>query len=306
MRASMLAAIVFAGCCFPAEAAQRAFVASYGSDANSASGCFLGNPCRTFTAALSAVDAGGEILALDAAGFGAVTINKSVSIIGNPGFYAGIAASTGNAVTIATASITVTLRGLSINSIGATNGIVMTNGSRLSIENCVVSNFSAGDGILVNTAARVRIVDSIVRDNSRGIVMRGGADAAIANTKVLGNSVAGVMVNSGLASTITQAAVSDSVISGNDRNVYAFETIASALSRIGVARSTISNGTTYGVVSEFAGGPTVVEVEGSLVILNGTGFAVLGGGGATLETFGNNAVRMNGPDTGTISTVPLR
>jgi hypothetical protein len=71
-----------------AHGAQRAFVASFGSDANTASGCGLANPCRGFTAAMTVVDAGGEILALDAAGYGVVTIDKSVSLIANTGSYA--------------------------------------------------------------------------------------------------------------------------------------------------------------------------------------------------------------------------
>jgi len=42
---------------------------------------------------MTQVDPGGEVIALDAAGYGAVTITKSVNIIANPGFYAGITAS---------------------------------------------------------------------------------------------------------------------------------------------------------------------------------------------------------------------
>ena len=56
------------------------------------------------------VDPGGEIVALDAAGYGAVNINKSVTIVANPGFYAGITASSGTAVTINTAAVNVTHR----------------------------------------------------------------------------------------------------------------------------------------------------------------------------------------------------
>src|SRR5450755_1642291 len=103
----------------PAEAVQRVFVSSFGNDANTATNCGFTNPCRGFTAAMTVVDSGGEVVALDAAGYGAVTITKSVTIAANPGFYAGISASSGSAVTIATASVNVTLRGLNINSVGA-------------------------------------------------------------------------------------------------------------------------------------------------------------------------------------------
>ena len=303
MRAYVLLSAALAGVCFHAEAAQRAFVASYGSDANAASLCLLANPCRTFSAAMTAIDPGGEIVAMDTAGYAAVTINKSVTLTANPGFYAGIAASTGNAVTIATASINVTLRGLNINGIGAQNGVVMTNGSRLSIENCVISNFPSGDGVIVNAAAEVRVVDSMIRDNSRGVVLKGGASGVVHGSKVLGNAVAGVMV-SGQAAGQTVGMVSESVLSANGINAYAFETLNTSLSRLAVMRSTLSYGN-VGAKSEFAGGPTVVVVSESLLASNSTAFFV-GNPGSTLETLGNNTVRMNGPDTGTVTTVSTR
>ena len=83
-----------------AHSVQRAFVASFGSDTNTATNCGFANPCRGFSAALTVTDSGGEIVALDAAGYGAVTIDKSVSLVANPGFYAGISASVGDGVTI--------------------------------------------------------------------------------------------------------------------------------------------------------------------------------------------------------------
>jgi len=170
---------VAAASSMPAYALQRAFVASYGNDANTATGCLLANPCRGFAAAMTVIDPGGEIVALDAAGYAPVTINKSVTITANPGFYAGISVATGDGVTIATANVLVTLRGLNINGIGGSRGVVMTNGSRLSIENCVISNFSSR-GVFVDTAASVRVVDSLVRDNGNaGVFLQGGATADI-------------------------------------------------------------------------------------------------------------------------------
>ena len=51
----------------PVHARARVFVASYGNDANP---CTFGSPCKTFQAAVNAVDAGGEVTAIDGAGFG--------------------------------------------------------------------------------------------------------------------------------------------------------------------------------------------------------------------------------------------
>src|ERR1700682_1260805 len=131
---SLIAAVVAT----PAEASLRAFVSSSGNDVNTASGCGIGAPCRSFASAQTVVSDGGEIVALDAAGYGPITVTKNVTITANPGFYAGIAApGTTNAVMIGTAGIAVILRGLNINSTsGNNNGIAMANGSRLSIATC--------------------------------------------------------------------------------------------------------------------------------------------------------------------------
>jgi hypothetical protein len=281
---------------------QRAFVKSSGSDGNTGSGCGLAAPCRSFASAQTVVKDGGEIVALDAAGYGPITVTKNVTITANPGFYAGIAVASGDGVTIATGGINVTLRGLNINGTGGANAVNMTNGSRLSIENCVISNFASGAGVFVNTAATVRIVDSLVRDNMHGVLLYSGAKAAISGSKFLGNANTGVYVGGSTAGTITTAAVSDSVISGTGfAGLYAYAPDATATARIAVASSTISNNAN-GVVADVSSGITVVTVTDSMVTGNTTGLSQVGT--ATLELLGNNTVRQNGTDTvGTITTV---
>src|SRR5262252_11086737 len=73
-----------------AQARARVFVASYGNDSNP---CTFGSPCKTFQQAVDVVDDGGEVTAIDSAGFGPITIGiKSVTITSPPGVEAGIAA----------------------------------------------------------------------------------------------------------------------------------------------------------------------------------------------------------------------
>jgi hypothetical protein len=55
----------------------RTFVSGHGSDSNA---CTVAAPCRTFQHAHDTVGGGGEVVALDAAGYGSITINKSVTI----------------------------------------------------------------------------------------------------------------------------------------------------------------------------------------------------------------------------------
>src|SRR5689334_17771785 len=90
-------------------ASQRTFVASYGIDT---APCSLPQPCRQFARALTQTLAGGEIIVLDSAGYGPVTIAQNVSIVAPAGIYAGISVFSGNGVTIAAPATKVKLRGL--------------------------------------------------------------------------------------------------------------------------------------------------------------------------------------------------
>ena len=60
-----------------AATAQRTFVASTGNDANP---CSLAQPCRGFARAFRQASPG-EVIVLDSAGYGLVTITQSVSLI---------------------------------------------------------------------------------------------------------------------------------------------------------------------------------------------------------------------------------
>jgi hypothetical protein len=282
----------------PAHAVQRVFVASFGNDANTATNCNFANPCRGFTAAMTVVDAGGEVVALDAAGYGAVTLTKSVTLTANPGFYAGISASTGNAVTIATAGVSVILRNLNLNGIGAANGVNMTNGAKLAIENCVISNFTNA-AVSVATPARARIVDSVLRDNGYGISVNNGATAIIAGMKILGTAQMGVNVIGSPTATNVTVAISDSIISGPYVGIYGIA-VAGATANISVSRSTLSNGV-YGVAIEGSG--TILTIGNSQVTGNeNTG--LYQSGATTLRSLANNMVDQNGSNTsGTITVI---
>ena len=124
----------------------RAFVSAHGSDANS---CSFAGPCRTFQHAHDILAPGGEIDVLDPAGYGAVNINKAISIQGHG--FAGISVAGGTAgISIAAGrGAIVNLSGLVIDGNGAplTSGILLQSAAAfLSIENCVVRAV-AGHGL---------------------------------------------------------------------------------------------------------------------------------------------------------------
>src|SRR5579884_4434041 len=115
--------------------ASRTWVSGVGDDANP---CSRTAPCKTFAGAISKTAAGGEIDALDPAGFGAVTITKAITIDGGGGQVASVlVAGTNGIVVQAGPSDVVILRNLRINGIGSgINGIRFLAGKTLTVDNC--------------------------------------------------------------------------------------------------------------------------------------------------------------------------
>jgi hypothetical protein len=191
-------------------AAQRTFVASYGSDGAS---CTLNAPCRSFGTAIAHADDRGEVIVLDSGGYGRVTITKSVSIVAPSGVYAGITAFTGtNGIDVQGAGVTVKLRGLTISGQGGVHGISFTQGTSLHLDQCVVSDMggqgvhletgiayvadstirnSAGDGIRAETGAVVVVSRSRLEHNNIGVHVLNGPAVTIANSVVSGSGAAG-------------------------------------------------------------------------------------------------------------------
>ena len=140
--------------------APRTFVSEAGNDSNP---CSFAAPCRHFQAAVNATSAGGEVDALDPAGYGPITITQGITIEGQGWSYIAPPAS-GNAITInAGGSDKIYIHGVSLNGAGitgGTNGIVFNSGNGLTVTDCVVQNFqyagpgqTTGDGILVQPSS---------------------------------------------------------------------------------------------------------------------------------------------------------
>ncbi|BBJ22924.1 right-handed parallel beta-helix repeat-containing protein [Candidatus Nitrotoga sp. AM1P] len=307
-----LLAVMCAMIATPAQSAvQRAFVASYGLNSNTSFDCDVTHPCRQFLAAVTVVNPDGEVVALDTAAYGAVTLTQSISLTAAPGAYAGITVFPGsNGVTIATPGVNVVLRGLTINSQGGDAGILMTAGAKLSIENCVIANFSIiGSpfnqyGVLVQTAATVRMVNTLIRDNDIGIQIQDGATADISGSKFFGNSTYGIVAFNDINGTTTTAAVSDTVVTGGGIGIYAIvDSASTATARAEIVRSIVSN-YSGGVAAESQNGTASVSIRKSMV----TGSSIYGlgqiGSGATMTSYGNNMLSNNSSNLlGTLTTV---
>jgi hypothetical protein len=187
----------------PVHARARVFVASYGNDANP---CTFGSPCKTFQAAVNAVDAGGEVTAIDSAGFGPITITRAVTITSPDGVEAGIVATAGgNAISIsAGASDAVVLRGLTLDGGGvAFNGIVFNSGASLTVTDCVAQDFVTNGSFTTGN----------------GIVMlptSGALSFVITNTIVAHNGNVGLIYVPPSGSTATANGVIDHVVAANN------------------------------------------------------------------------------------------
>ena len=171
---------------------QRTFVASYGNDANS---CSLTLPCRGFAAAVVQTLPGGEVVVLDSAGYGPVTIVQSVSIVAPAGVYAGITVTAGQTgVLINGAGVEVVLRGISFQGLGGDRGAHFVAGKFLEIDRCSFSGFSL-EAVRAEpeTTLDLAIHDSSIARSGSGI-WAATASILIERTTVLNSAQSGIVL----------------------------------------------------------------------------------------------------------------
>jgi hypothetical protein len=175
----------------------RAFVSSTGNDANAATNCAQTAPCRTFAAAYPTVTAGGELIALDTAGYGPLTggntINKAITIATIPGVTAFVVVATGTTGFTVTAAPTdgVRLRNISFNGSGAANTIgIQHNAGRLVVENCNFQQLTTG----VDNYAKMDLINCELHFNTLALQSTGqgtypDATVAVAQLRVNGGNI---------------------------------------------------------------------------------------------------------------------
>jgi hypothetical protein len=142
------------------------------ASANDANPCSRTAPCKTFAGAIMKTATGGEIDCLDAGGFGAATITKSITIDGTGTFGSILSAGT-NAININLTATpdpakTVQLRGLSINGHGSgLDGIKIIAATRVFIDNVAIEGFTR-NAININAAGSfVQVTRSTIHNVSK-------------------------------------------------------------------------------------------------------------------------------------------
>jgi Right handed beta helix region len=243
-----------------AATAQRTFVASSGSDVHP---CTLSQPCRSFGAAIAKTSSDGEVIVIDSAGYGPVTITQSVSITAPAGIYAGVTVTSGVGIIVNGAGIEVALRGLSINGQGGvTYAIDFLQGAFLSIEGCEITKLGVGVNLEAPNS-RVSIQNSHIRNNSMaGVFMlgvTGGLQVSIANSEIA-NNFYGVQARAG---TLVQATVAHSTLTNNEQAL---------------------------VVTADPGGNASILADGNTITYSAMVFFLSGAGTRAIFTAGNNTV----------------
>jgi hypothetical protein len=299
--AFVFAPVILIACASSAAIAQqRTFVSGRGSDGNP---CSLTAPCRTFATALGVVGSGGEVIALDSAGYGAFAINKTVTITVPPGVYAGISVFGGDGVSISAGPTDVViLRGLGINQFGGTNGINFSSGKALHVEGCTINGFFSGAGILETAAGDLFVKDTVIRNSQTALSVRpasGTARASVDQSKFEGNQD-GVAVSQG-----GKASVRSSVASGNTDAGFLASCSAGSC-ELNIDSCLIANNATGVSANGVSGGIGTIRISDSEVTDNGTGLLQQGGG--VLESSGTNSVEGNTVSnvTGTVGSYTVR
>ena len=291
--------------------ATRTWVSGVGDDANP---CTRTAPCKNFAGAMSKTAAGGIINCLDSGGFGAVTINKSITIDCSHVF-AGILAPGTNGVNItAAATDIVILRGIAIEGVGTgLVGISAATGTTVHVENCRIFGFRGGAALGISYTAPTGITgelyvsDTVIRDNGNAAA-NGGISMRVAGTgKALGvlkrvqlkNNSSGLRVDGTGGTTgsgFLRLSIHDSEAIGNTNNGITGVTPSTGAGLSLLVHNTVSagNGGT-GIVAD--GANAFVEFTASIITNNNVGVAVANGG--RLLSAKNNVVFANITSNGT-------
>ncbi len=266
---------------------QRTFVAAdpLGNDANAAVDCTLAQPCRTFNVAITHTTPGGEVVILGTAGYGPMTINKSIKIIGPSGVYGGISVQGGGGQTTgivinAGPSDVITLRGLDISGVpGAAPlpliGIDIQNAGAVHIEKSSIGNFTQPTGACIKAAPTVPVIvyvdDSMLRECRTGINADGTAESAdgdlvvfVDNTRIelsyaTSGPAYGLWVQGFAATTMRNSVISVSDVGIQFNNIATNGTPILVLSQTQV----LGGATCLNVASASAGGIPTVYIDGS-------------------------------------------
>ena len=176
--------------------ATRTWVSGVGDDANP---CSRTAPCKTFAGAISKTAAGGEINVLDPGGFGALNINKSLTVRSDS-VQAGVLVLGSNGITVnAGAAAKVVIDGLDFEGLtGSPFGINVVSARDVLVRNSIIRGFATGIRVGGADQSSLTIERCTLFNNGIGVLVEsatGNASARIFDSLIAVSSVAGIRVN---------------------------------------------------------------------------------------------------------------
>lgn len=272
--------------------ATRTWISGVGDDANP---CSRTAPCKTLQGTISKTATNGEINAIDAGGFGAVTITKSITI-DFTNVLGGVLVSGTNAIIINGNETKVTLRGLDINGLTTgLNGIRILSAETVSIENCVIYGFNRGISDERPSDGQLSVTNTVIKNNITENVFIGAVGSevrAIFNNAEMKNG-GGMGLWAKYGSTVI---IRNSIISGNgDTGILAQDEVV-----IDIDGSVVSQNQ-FGITTG-TGSPTI-RISNTTVTMCKEGLSI---GGGSIISYGNNKIRGNLTDGAPSQTVSLQ
>jgi hypothetical protein len=258
----------------------RTFVSVSGNDAND---CLNpGSACRTINAAITKVDANGEVIIVTTGSYAGANITKAVRINAPTGIVAFAAIP----VTInAGASDVVVIRGFTVKALtpGVGTGFLINSAGQVTLERAVIDGWAVGVQVASANTTLV-LSDSVVRNNTTGLETTVAAvDPKVSVLKTRfeknGTGIAAAQAAAGEG----KVAVARSTFSGNTTGLL----VQTAGLETALDRCLISNNSGFGINVAFGS----MMLSNSMVWKNGTGVNV--SPGAIGESFGSSGIRGN-------------
>ena len=273
--------------------ATRTWVSGVGDDANP---CSRTAPCKTWAGAIAKTAVAGEMDALDPGGFGALTITKSITLDGSAALAGVLVSGTNGIVVAAGSSDVVILRNLDLDGLGAgLNGISIQTAGDVRIENCKIYGFQ--QGIFDNRAGgHLAVKDTVISNNSMsGIIIDAGAASTLAvnveRVQMHSNGNAGFAITNG-----AHAVVSNSSATSNMHGIY-----ADTAAVLDLNHSVVFGNVSTGINAQSG---ALVRLFDSMISNNGFG---LSNTGANIWSFGQNRIAGNVTADGSPNmTIPVQ
>lgn len=272
--------------------ATRTWVSGVGDDANP---CSRTAPCKTFAGAISKTAAGGEISVLDPAGFGAVTITKSITISGD-GTLAGILnAGTNGIIVNAAVTDVVQLRNLSIAGAGTgLSGIRILQAGLVVVDRLTIADQTM-NGIDIATV-QTSPLNVVVRNSVISNVLDAAATAGIKMSSTAASTPGPVNVVIDNVSIQGVDYVGASPPAALPAGVLVGANSTAQLDRVSISRTGIGVSATSATSTAYLSDSTITQ--------NATGLATTNTG--RIISYNNNRLRGNTTDGAPTSTVYTR